>query len=135
MPDSSDERGRRAKTALARKSLRELRLRLAGRCPTRQAPALRCSACRRPSNMPLIDQLLQVVHDKGGAEACLVLEPGRAARLRAGGGERTLTRGALDPATIHRMLQELAPGKVPAASAAAERLELRHSVGPAEFVV
>ncbi len=85
--------------------------------------------------MPVIDQLLQTVRQKGGAAASLLLEPGREAQMEAGGGARPLTRGPVDAATVHRMLQEVVPGRVPEPTTSAPRIELRHPVGDGEFVI
>ena len=85
--------------------------------------------------MPVIDQLLQTMYEKGGAGASLLLEPGYAARLRTGQGERPLTRGPLDATTIHRMLQEVMPRRVPEPTVSAPRIEVLRPVGGAEFVV
>jgi twitching motility protein PilT len=85
--------------------------------------------------MPVIDQLLQAAHDRGGAQGALVLAPGREARLRSGAAERALTRSPLDAATIQRMLREVAPGPVNGGLGATERIEFRYPLGNLEFLV
>jgi twitching motility protein PilT len=85
--------------------------------------------------MPVIDQLLQVMHDRGGAQGALVLEPGREARLRSGTAERALTRSPLDAATIQGLLREVAPGPVNGGNGATDRIEFRYPLGRLEFLV
>jgi twitching motility protein PilT len=85
--------------------------------------------------MALIDQLLQMVHDKGGLQASLFLEPGREARLRAGTSERPLTRRALDAATIHRLLHEVYPQGVPPPPKGGGRFEFTYPFAGTQFLV
>jgi twitching motility protein PilT len=85
--------------------------------------------------MPGIDQLLQVVHERGGAHGALVLEPGREARLRAGASELPITREPLDAATIHRLLQGVSPEPLSRRPGAGQRIEFRYPLGLSEFLV
>ena len=85
--------------------------------------------------MPVIDQLLQVVYEKGGRDGALLLEPGREARLRAGAGEHPLTRSAFDAAAIARLLQEVAGRPLPPVAEGSAAVELRHAVGSVQFLI
>jgi twitching motility protein PilT len=84
--------------------------------------------------MAAIDQLLQVLREKGNDEGSLLLEPGREARLESTTGTRRLTRGPLDGATIHRLLQEVAPAPLPASSCPSP-LEFAYTTGAIEFQI
>ncbi len=81
--------------------------------------------------MPMIDQLLQVVLARGGSQATLLLEPGREARMRAGGSERPLTRTPMDAATIQRLLQEVVPAEL--AAGGEGPIEIRYPFHAADF--